>query len=394
MNGTIRPSAGPRGQPLLMLVALLAGWIAVRTVLWQSPFPALARTHILGGITHGPERASAVAQNNSMGPRGAASREPRMQRPVVPGPLQAPNPAPPPPAWQERDAPVVMPLSFSLATVNGPLPKGLVLGDQLVLAAALSHMELPLEVAAYFAGARSAVARSQPAAAPAAAGPPAPSGHVSRWSADAWLLVRRDTAGALAAGEPSYGRSQAGAVLRYRLVPSSGHRPIVYARATRALAGSRETEVAAGLAARPISGVPVSVAGEVRTYEGPAGREVRPAAFAVTELPPARLPLGLRGEAYAQAGYVGGRFATAFVDGQARVDAKLEGLGRTGEVRFGGGMWGGAQKHAARLDVGPSATIGFRLGQVQSRVAVDYRWRVAGDAQPASGPTLTISAGF
>ena len=50
--------------------------------------------------------------------------------------------------------------------------------------------------------------------------------------------------------------------------------------------------------------------------------------------------------------------------------------------------------HAARLDVGPSAMVSFRLGEAQSRVAVDYRLRVAGDAAPASGPALTFSAGF
>jgi hypothetical protein len=121
---------------------------------------------------------------------------------------------------------------------------------------------------------------------------------------------------------------------------------------------------------------------------------VRPAAFAITELPPATLPLGVRAEAYAQAGYVGGDFATAFVDGQARIDAPVSRLGPDVQIRAGGGIWGGAQKHAARLDVGPSATLGFRLGETQSRVAIDYRFRVAGSAEPKSGPALTISAGF
>jgi hypothetical protein len=169
---------------------------------------------------------------------------------------------------------------------------------------------------------------------------------------------------------------------------------VAYVRATRALAGSREAELAAGFAARPLAAVPVSVAGELRVSEGSAGRDVRPAAFAVTELPPAKLPFGMRAEAYAQAGYVGGHFATGFVDGQARLDRKLAGLGWNGELRVGGGIWGGAQKSAARLDIGPSATVGFNLGKTQSRVAVDYRVRVAGDARPKSGPALTISAGF
>jgi len=44
--------------------------------------------------------------------------------------------------------------------------------------------------------------------------------------------------------------------------------------------------------------------------------------------------------------------------------------------------------------VGPSAGISFRLGEAQGRVAADYRFRVAGNAEPASGPALTLTAGF
>ncbi|MGC1269314.1 MAG: hypothetical protein WA842_01820, partial [Croceibacterium sp.] len=103
--------------------------------------------------------------------------------------------------------------------------------------------------------------------------------------------------------------------------------------------------------------------------------------------------LGARAEGYVQAGYVGGDYATGFVDGQARVDRPLLAL-RGAELSAGGAVWDGAQKGAARLDIGPSATLAFRIGETRSRLAVDYRFRVAGDAQPASGPALTLSAGF
>ncbi|MBS1239358.1 MAG: hypothetical protein H6R45_64, partial [Proteobacteria bacterium] len=59
-----------------------------------------------------------------------------------------------------------------------------------------------------------------------------------------------------------------------------------------------------------------------------------------------------------------------------------------------GGAWGGAQKGAARLDIGPSASLQLKLGEANSRVSMDWRFRVAGEARPASGPALTISAGF
>ena len=63
-------------------------------------------------------------------------------------------------------------------------------------------------------------------------------------------------------------------------------------------------------------------------------------------------------------------------------------------LRVGAGAWGGAQEGASRLDVGPTAAETFRLGDVRARLAADYRVRVAGEAEPASGPALTVSAGF
>lgn len=56
---------------------------------------------------------------------------------------------------------------------------------------------------------------------------------------------------------------------------------------------------------------------------------------------------------------------------------------------------GGAQKGAARLDVGPAASAAVGLGESGgARLAVDWRFRVAGSAAPKSGPALTLSAGF
>lgn len=222
-----------------------------------------------------------------------------------------------------------------------------------------------------------------------------PPGPDSRWSADAWLLVRRGGGAAPAGGfaPATYGASQAGGVLRYRLAPGP-HRPAAYARASAALNGSREREGALGLSARPLAGLPLVAAVEGRVYSRPGATRLRPAGFVYTELPPLRLPAGLRGELYGQAGYVGGDFATAFADGQLRVERRILRLKR-GELRAGGGVWGGAQKGASRLDVGPSVTWALPIGgSAGARLAIDWRWRVGGDAAPASGPAMTLSAGF
>lgn len=235
----------------------------------------------------------------------------------------------------------------------------------------------------------------EPRLAPLAA-PAGPAAGVKRWSADGWVLWRRGSLGAATGGllTPSYGASQTGAVVRYRLAPSSAHRPAAYLRATAALNGSSEREAALGLQLRPVAALPLALLGEARVTAVPGRTSLRPAVFAVTELPPFSLPLGLRGEVYGQAGYVGGRGATAFADGQLRFDRRLAGLGK-GDVRLGGGLWGGAQKGASRLDAGPTLTLGQPLGGTGSmRLAADWRFRVAGKAAPGSGPAVTLSAGF
>jgi hypothetical protein len=370
----------PRGQPLLVFAMVLGAWLVLRVLLWESPFSVLA-----------PVRAA----GESLTAREALTRRMAVVSavPVTPafheGPSPARRPSLLPPTLPRPDRPELPPAYRSASTPSES-------AGQLQNRIGCDGMDRALPQTACRIG-EPAVADAgfvQSAASSSADPFVAPRSQVSRWSGDAWLLVRKDSAAPLSVGRPVYGRSQAGAVLRYRLAPSSGHRPLLYTRATRALAGEREGEVAAGLAARPVPAVPVSVSAELRVHDSEAGLEVRPAVFAVTELPPVHLAAGFRAEAYAQAGYVGGTFATAFVDGQARVDRHLAHLGDGADLRAGAAVWGGAQKHAERLDVGPSVAASFRIGEANSRLALDYRFRVAGNAEPSSGPALTFSAGF
>lgn len=232
----------------------------------------------------------------------------------------------------------------------------------------------------------------------------AQSGQASQthWSVDDWLLLRPggNAFNAPGAGLPGtviptgfYGGSQSGLILRYFLAPGSKINPALYLRGSSGIERPRGEELAAGVSLRPIPGLPVRLMAEGRVTRTTNGTIMRPAAALVSELPPARLPLGLRGEAYVQEGYVGGRGATTFVDGQARLEHPLAHTGSF-ELRAGGGVWGGAQRGASRLDIGPTATLAFRLGPVGTRVSADYRWRVSGNAAPGSGPVLTLSAGF
>ncbi|MEY4159824.1 MAG: hypothetical protein RLZZ136_445, partial [Pseudomonadota bacterium] len=181
--------------------------------------------------------------------------------------------------------------------------------------------------------------------------PPAvrPSAHLSayapaRWSADGWLLLRGDSgAASLATAGGSYGASQVGVVLRYRLDPDSRFRPALYLRGSAALGSLAEQEAALGLAARVFPTLPVTMMGELRASRSSGGVHIRPAALVVSELPVIHLPWQVQAEIYGQAGYVGGRAASAFADGQARITRRVAALGKA-EFRLGTGLWGGVQQ--------------------------------------------------
>lgn len=394
----MRSAASYRGQPLVAFLLLLGGWVAVRAMVWNGGSGVKMPLEPIAPLLQAEAQVPAAAPVADTASVEAASRPAPPPPPSAwPEAPFAPHPArlapPPAPRWPSAPLPPAASQVPQPSVRTAPVPAHVTAGHQLLWMAALSNLPLPRGVIARPAAFLSPAAPASPAS--SAPAQPAPRGD-RRWSADAWLLLRQGgsvpSAGGLAPA--TYGASQAGAVVRYRLAPTSQHRPTLYLRGSAALNGSREHEAALGASARPIAGLPVAAAIEGRVNRQPSGTRVRPAAFAYTELPPVALPGGSRGELYAQAGYVGGNFASAFVDGQLRVDRRVLQLGR-GELRAGGGVWGGAQKGASRLDLGPAATVNMPLGEsAGARLGVDWRFRVAGDAAPSSGPALTLSAGF
>jgi len=354
-----------RGDPLLFLMAVLAGWATARTItfspLWQE-------------VSEDPSQAASP------------------HFPAPPGPMVGVVTADPLPAMTVDRMTFKKTADLARLTADNRLLTVAVAPVAVMSSEFGNALPLPsahgVPVASQSLGFGN---RDGTAALPAQKTAGAATG--SRWSADSWLLLRRDSITPLLSSRPSYGRSQVGAVIRYSLAAASALRPQAYLRASAALAGAREHELAAGVSVRPLAGLPLRFALETRIGETGRGTRLRPAAFAVTEFARLRLPLGMRGEAYAQGGYVGGGYPTAFVDGQVRVERPLVRSGEI-EVSAGAGAWGGAQRGAARLDIGPTAAVSFRLGGARGRVAADYRFRVAGDAEPSSGPALTLSAGF
>ncbi|MFU7528830.1 hypothetical protein [Qipengyuania sp. ASV99] len=228
----------------------------------------------------------------------------------------------------------------------------------------------------------------------------APQQSADRWSLDAFAFYRAgsDSTSISQGRVPVYGASQMAVNLQYRAAPNSAHDPRAYLRAYRAFVPDGENEVAAGLSARPLGAVPVRLGAELRVTDNVFGTEVRPAAYAATELPAVGLPFDLRAEAYGGAGYVGGRADTAYADGQIAVTREVVRFGgadkRSLRLSVGGGGWGGAQRDASRLDVGPTMRIDMTIADVPARLAVDWRERVAGDAAPNSGIAATLSTRF
>ncbi|AWW73892.1 hypothetical protein CD351_05575 [Erythrobacter sp. KY5] len=221
-----------------------------------------------------------------------------------------------------------------------------------------------------------------------------------RWSLDAFAFFRSGSSSlsSTQGRAPVYGASQLAANLQYRLAPSSPHDPRGYARTYHAVVEDGETEVAAGLSARPVAAIPLRTAAEMRVTRNRFSTQLRPAAYAVTEIAPQKLPLDLALETYAGAGYVGGAADTFFIDGQAGVTREMlrfrGGTTRPLILSLGGAAWGGAQRDAERLDVGPTMRLDLTLGTVPARISVDWRERVAGDAEPNSGVAATVSTRF
>lgn len=212
-----------------------------------------------------------------------------------------------------------------------------------------------------------------------------------RVSLDTWVFLREGgrTQSALGPQPASLGASQAGVVLRYAIAPEHRLRPAAYVRVSRALMEDGESEAAAGVLVRPLPGVPVAAHAELRLTRQGERLETRPAVFLTSGVDDAPLAKDVTLRAYGQAGYVGGTYATGFADGQAVAEKQV-----AGTLRVGAGAWGGVQKGASRIDVGPTVSAAVPVAGAAVRVEASYRIRIAGEAQPDNGLALTVATGF
>jgi hypothetical protein len=238
-------------------------------------------------------------------------------------------------------------------------------------------------------------AAPEPAAPPLLAGLPRPvrpplaprTAAPSRWSGSFWLVSRGGGGVTSAPLGGQLGGSQAGLRLAYLL--DRKHRIAAMARVTSPL-GSGLREAAVGLEWQPTR-LPVRIVAEQR-FALNAGKG-GPAITLVGGFGPLPIGGGFRLESYAQAGAIHRDRTEGFVDGAARISHPVMTLGAI-PFDLGAGLWGGAQRGAARLDVGPSITATLPIAGRQARLSLDWRERVAGQARPGSGVALTLGADF
>lgn len=380
------------GGPLAMLCLVLMVWVTGRFALWEDPFPGT-------GLISGAAQLLAEADPQTGAPGSALA--------VLEGSQPSAQPGAP------GDGSILARDRFAGLGDKGPGPSfaddrsRLAEGHYSLWRAALTS---DFRGASWRSrrerfeaqGERQAKVPVLPGTPPFTANtqPKTDRSALNRWTLDAWAFLREGSGAApIAQGRvPVYGASQIGANLQFRIAPLSGTDPRLYLRAYRALIDEPESEIAAGVSARPMPNIPVRVAAELRATDNRFSSDLRPAAYAITELPPLALPLGLSAEIYAGAGYVGGEADTGFFDGQATVTRSVASfdLAKADDVRLslGAGAWGGAQRDANRVDVGPTMRIDLSLGTVPARVSINYRERVGGDASPVSGLAATLSTQF
>ena len=108
---------------------------------------------------------------------------------------------------------------------------------------------------------------------------------------------------------------------------------------------------------------------------------------------------------YGQAGIVG------FSDPQPFFDLQLVGQRRVAgsadrPIALGAGIWAGGQQNRRaekatgrpdwtyRLDAGPRASIALPVPDANMSLALDWRQRLAGNAEPESGAVVTLATSF
>ncbi|WP_426169159.1 hypothetical protein [Sandarakinorhabdus sp. DWP1-3-1] len=209
-----------------------------------------------------------------------------------------------------------------------------------------------------------------------------------RWSADAYALLR-DGGIAGPAASPVLGGGQSGVSLAWTLDPLARRPLAIVARSNAANDDPQSAQAALGLRWRPLPGI--SIAAERLFAIGSTARSdwtLRIAAGADGQ----RGRLRWRG--YGEAGVLGN--GDIYTGGQARTVLPLARFGPA-DLAIGPAGWASLQTGdftTGRFDLGPTIVATTPVAGFAVEVSADWRFRVAGNADPGSGPALTVSTRF
>jgi hypothetical protein len=205
-----------------------------------------------------------------------------------------------------------------------------------------------------------------------------------------WALFRLGAARQVVLANGQLGGSQIGVRMGLPLTTArQGFGLDLSARAYAPLQAKRGKEAALGLSLNHRGNPSLEFIAERRIGLDQGGRNAF-SVMAVSGLSDLVLAKGITLNAYAQAGVIGARARDGFVDASVSVDRPVNASG----VRIGVGAWGGIQPRVGRLDIGPQVTFPLPVEGRTIRLSAQWRFRVAGDAAPASGPAIVIGSDF
>ncbi|MEO7634998.1 MAG: hypothetical protein ABIS38_05060 [Sphingomicrobium sp.] len=184
------------------------------------------------------------------------------------------------------------------------------------------------------------------------------------------------------AANGTLGASQAGARLNYNI-----NRQLAASLRSSSNVGRRGGELAAGVRLQPVGGLPLWITAERRLRLGRygGGRNAF-ALFVEGGVYQRPMPWHFSLDAYFQGGIVGLKSRDKFVDGGLTLTRPLY-----RNFSGGVGLWGAAQPGIYRVDAGPRVSMKVRDN---IRVHLDWRQRLAGKAEPGSGPAVTLAGDF
>ncbi len=207
--------------------------------------------------------------------------------------------------------------------------------------------------------------------------------RLDRLQLSSWAMLRGSPNSDSLATGGTLGGSQAGARLTYafnRWLAAS-------LRTTSPIGGSSGAEVAGGVRFTPFRSIPVAITAERRQSISRSGNGRSAfALFAEGGLYRHPMPWKFNLDAYVQAGIVGLDGRDLFADGALAFTRPV-----WGRFSAGIGVWGGIQPGLYRVDAGPR--VSFRIRD-NLYAHLDWRQRLAGSAEPASGPAVTLAADF